>query len=86
MGLHLRKENLAFTKAASIPARRQIDNAGPRLFVFLFFFVFFDAAPHLLKRHVTLSEDLTPLMNSTPDRRQVDAALGGRREELVCFQ
>ena len=30
--MHLRKENCAFTKAASIPARPQSSNAGPRLF------------------------------------------------------
>ena len=42
MGVHLRKENSAFTKAASIPARRQSENAGPRLFGFIF-----DAGPHL---------------------------------------
>ena len=29
--VHLRKENCTFTKAASIPARRQSANAGPRL-------------------------------------------------------
>ena len=39
-GVHLRKENCAFTKATSIPARRQRENAGPRLLD-----LFFDAAP-----------------------------------------
>ena len=36
------KKKSAFAKAASIPARRQSENAGPRLFGF-----FFDAATHL---------------------------------------
>ena len=35
-GVHLRKVDCAFTKAASIPARRQSENAGPRLFGFIF--------------------------------------------------
>ena len=35
-GVHLRKVNCAFTKAASIPAWRQSENAGPRLFGFIF--------------------------------------------------
>ena len=35
-GLHLRKESYAFTKAASIPARRQSENAGPRLLLIYF--------------------------------------------------
>ena len=38
----MRKENCAFTKAASIPTLRQSENAGPRLFGFIF-----DAVPHL---------------------------------------
>ena len=57
-------------RATSIPARRQSENAGPRLFGFIF-----DSAPisnifsnssssalkrHLLKRHLTLSESCAP--------------------------
>ena len=30
--VHLQKENCAFAKAASIPARRQSEDAGPRIF------------------------------------------------------
>ena len=56
----------AFTKAASIPARRQSENAGPRLFGFIFrccppsriFFAMYLSSAlkrHLLKRHLTLS-------------------------------
>ena len=44
----MRKENCAFTQAASIPSRRQSENAGPRLFGFYI--------RHLLKRHLTLSD------------------------------
>ena len=66
MGAHLRKENCAFTKAASIPARRQ-RKCWPRAF-----WIYFSTLPpisnifsnfsssalkrHLLKRHVTLSK------------------------------
>ena len=58
------KKKSAFAKAASIPARRQSENAGPRLFGFFFdaathlgdFFQFFELSTKaaLLKRHFTL--------------------------------
>ena len=38
------KRKCALTKAASIPARRQSENACPRLFGFI---SYFDDAPHL---------------------------------------
>ena len=67
-GVHLRKENCAFTEAASNPARRQSENAGPR-----FFGLIFSTLPpisnsvssnllssslkrHCLKRRLTFSE------------------------------
>ena len=34
--MHLQKEKRAFSKAASLPARRQSENAGPSLFGFRF--------------------------------------------------
>ena len=65
-GVQLQTKN-AFTKAASRPAGRQSENAGPRPFGLIFrccphleFFSSFSSSElkrHLLKRHLTLSEN-----------------------------
>ena len=66
----LAKKKSAFAKAASIPARRQSENAGPRLFGLIFLtlpliakiFSNFSSSAlkrHLLKRRLTLSENFT---------------------------